>query len=144
MWSQSWKLSHSLQLCVCVIVRVCFVFFSVRRRRRRKQLERGASGSSSSLQWPRNPPAAGDRDSEKNLYGLFSVALLGMVVVKTITVTISYLTATMTGNCTGSGFMFLLTWSLTQRITHMGLKTPGPCPSRVSDIAVKWHWHVNP
>ena len=56
---------------------------------------------------------------------------------KTITVTISYLTVIMISDCTRRDLGFLQTVVPTQRTTCMGLKTSGPCPSRVSDIAVK-------
>ena len=56
---------------------------------------------------------------------------------KTITVTMSYLTVIMISDCTGRDLGSQQTVASTQRNSHMGQKTPSPCPSRVSDIAVK-------
>ena len=44
----------------------------------------------------------------------------------------------MIGGTTGKGFMYLVTAAQTLRYMPMVQRTPRPCPSRVSDVAVKW------
>ena len=56
-----------------------------------------------------------------------------------ITVTLSYLTATTTGSITGKDITFQLIVHLIWRTIPMDQMILRPCPSRVSDIAVKWH-----
>ena len=53
-----------------------------------------------------------------------------------IVLVIPYLAVIMTRNITSKGTTYPWTQNWTQRNTHMGQKTPGPCPGRVSDIAV--------
>ena len=68
----------------------------------------------------------------KTLYWFSSVVLLSMVVVKIITVTVSYLTATMIKNSTEEGSVCQLIVVLIWRTTPMDPKILGLCPNKVS------------
>ena len=48
----------------------------------------------------------------------------------------------MTGGIIARGITSHLTHHLILNNMLMGQMTPWPCPSRVSDVAVKCHWHV--
>ena len=50
--------------------------------------------------------------------------------------------AIMTGSSTANASTYQQTPHPTWRNTNTGLRTWGHCPSRVSDVAIKWHWCI--
>ena len=87
------------------------------------------------IHWP-----WGGRDSELNC---FFFIFFEYVYSKAITVTVSHLAVIMISDFTKGDFGYQQTVAPTPKTIHMGQRTPRPCPSRVSDIAVKWSWHIN-
>ena len=115
---------------LCVIIKGVFslyVFglFSVRRRR----------GGGHML--PINPQGKEVvLVSKIHMYSLSSLPFECRFNEIIILLVILCLAVIMTGDTTSFGTTYPWTQSLTQRNTHTGLKTPGSCPGRVSDIAV--------
>ena len=119
-------------MCMCHSKGMFSLFFSVRRRGRRERGEGQAAEvvvCGSYIHWPWKMEIV-----SKTLYCffLFEHCLPSMVVVKTITVTISYLTATMVRNYTKRDSVCWPIVVLIQSTTLTDHKILGLCPNKVS------------